>query len=72
MTKVYFLDNFDSFSYNLVDELSLLGLDLVVYRNNISAETIFNKMSAEVDPVILVLSPGTWRAIGSRLFARVN
>ncbi|TMS64520.1 anthranilate synthase component II, partial [Pseudoalteromonas sp. S1941] len=41
MTKVYFLDNFDSFSYNLVDELSLLGLDLVVYRNNISAETIF-------------------------------
>ncbi|GEK11393.1 aminodeoxychorismate/anthranilate synthase component II [Pseudoalteromonas sp. McH1-7] len=58
MTKVYFLDNFDSFSYNLVDELSLLGLDLVVYRNNIPAETIYNKMCAEVEPVILVLSPG--------------
>ncbi|MEJ6474626.1 aminodeoxychorismate/anthranilate synthase component II [Pseudoalteromonas piscicida] len=58
MTKVYFLDNFDSFSYNLVDELSLLGLDLVVYRNNIPAEIIYNKMRAEEDPVILVLSPG--------------
>tara|TARA_Y100001956_G_scaffold82122_1_gene101826 strand:- start:1841 stop:2431 length:591 start_codon:yes stop_codon:yes gene_type:complete len=56
--KVYFLDNFDSFSYNLVDELTLLGLDLVVYRNNISAEKIFAKMQQETSPVILVLSPG--------------
>ena len=56
--KVYFLDNFDSFSYNLVDELTLLGLDLVVYRNNISAEKIFAKMQQETVPVILVLSPG--------------
>lgn len=56
--KVYFLDNFDSFSYNLVDELTLLGLELVVYRNHIDAQTIFNKMESESQPVILVLSPG--------------
>jgi len=56
--KIYFLDNFDSFSYNLVDELSMLGSDLVVYRNNIEATLIFNKMCNETKPVILVLSPG--------------
>ncbi|MBB1436930.1 anthranilate synthase component II, partial [Pseudoalteromonas sp. SG43-6] len=56
--KIYFLDNFDSFSYNLVDELSMLGSDLVVYRNNIDAQVIYDKMCAETKPVILVLSPG--------------
>ncbi|MGS0496676.1 aminodeoxychorismate/anthranilate synthase component II [Pseudoalteromonas mariniglutinosa] len=56
--KIYFLDNFDSFSYNLVDELSMLGSDLVVYRNNIDAQVIFDKMCGETKPVILVLSPG--------------
>ena len=56
--KIYFLDNFDSFSYNLVDELTMLGCELVVYRNNISAEVIFNKMRQELGQVLLVLSPG--------------
>ena len=56
--KIYFLDNFDSFSYNLVDELTMLGAELVVYRNNISAEIIFEKMQAELGQVLLVLSPG--------------
>ncbi|MBD55591.1 aminodeoxychorismate/anthranilate synthase component II [Pseudoalteromonas sp. SSMSWG5] len=56
--KIYFLDNFDSFSYNLVDELSMLGCQLVVYRNNISAQSIFEKMCQETVPVLLVLSPG--------------
>ncbi|WP_440055866.1 aminodeoxychorismate/anthranilate synthase component II [Pseudoalteromonas sp. T1lg65] len=58
MSKVYFLDNFDSFSYNLVDELSLLGMEMVIYRNHISAKAIYDKMCAESEPVILVLSPG--------------
>ncbi|MBQ4847892.1 aminodeoxychorismate/anthranilate synthase component II [Pseudoalteromonas sp. MMG005] len=56
--KVYFLDNFDSFSYNLVDELTLLGNELVIYRNNISAQRIFSEMNKETQPVMLVLSPG--------------
>ena len=42
--KIYFLDNFDSFSYNLVDELTMLGCELVVYSNNIRAEVIFYKI----------------------------
>jgi anthranilate synthase component 2 len=56
--KIYFLDNFDSFSYNLVDELSMLGCELVVFRNNMSAEVIFDKMQQEHSDVLLVLSPG--------------
>ena len=56
--KIYFLDNFDSFSYNLVDEFEQMGADLVVYRNNLEAKAIFDQMSAETKPVILVLSPG--------------
>lgn len=56
--KIYFLDNFDSFSYNLVDEFEQMGADLVVYRNNLDAQGIFEQMSSETKPVILVLSPG--------------
>jgi anthranilate synthase component 2 len=57
-TKIYFIDNFDSFSYNLVDEFEQLGFELVVYRNNVPADTILAKMAQENSPVILVLSPG--------------
>lgn len=56
--KIYFIDNFDSFSYNLVDEFEQLGFELVVYRNHVPADTILNKMAEEHCPVTLVLSPG--------------
>lgn len=56
--KIYFIDNFDSFSYNLVDEFEQLGFELVVYRNHIAADTILAKMAAETVPLTLVLSPG--------------
>ncbi|WP_462158541.1 aminodeoxychorismate/anthranilate synthase component II [Pseudoalteromonas sp. GB56] len=56
--KIYFLDNVDSFSYNLVDEFALLNQELVVYRNTVAAHTIYERMRAETKPVVLVLSPG--------------
>ena len=56
--KIYFLDNVDSFSYNLVDEFAQLNQELVVYRNTVDATTIFARMCAESQPVVLVLSPG--------------
>lgn len=63
MTKnisVFLLDNFDSFTYNLVDELRGLGFNLVIYRNSVTAETIFSQMqvAAQTDQVLLMLSPG--------------
>ena len=66
-TCVFLLDNFDSFTYNLVDELRTLGLELIVYRNSVPAELILQKMqekAAQTDPqgqpkqVMLMLSPG--------------
>ena len=57
---VFLLDNVDSFTYNLVDELRTMELNIVVYRNNVSAQLLFDKMqaAAENGPVLLLLSPG--------------
>ena len=57
---VFLLDNVDSFTYNLVDELRTMNLNIVVYRNNVDARMLFEKMQlqAESGPVLLLLSPG--------------
>lgn len=64
---VFLLDNFDSFTYNLVDELRTLGLELIVYRNSVPADLILQKMhdkAQQIDKhgqakqVMLMLSPG--------------
>lgn len=62
--SVFLLDNFDSFTYNLVDELRSMGLELTVYRNSVPAQSIYQKMleHAALDggkkQVMLMLSPG--------------
>lgn len=62
MTKLFMLDNLDSFTYNLVDELQCLGFEPTVYRNTLCADFIFEKMLAHsasnTEPVMLILSPG--------------
>jgi anthranilate synthase component 2 len=64
---VFLLDNFDSFTYNLVDELRTLGLELIVYRNSVSADVILEKMrdkahqtdeNGQTKQIMLMLSPG--------------
>ncbi|MDO6507906.1 aminodeoxychorismate/anthranilate synthase component II [Colwellia sp. 4_MG-2023] len=61
-TKLFMLDNLDSFTYNLVDEFQCLGFEPTVYRNTLSSDFIFNKMLEHTkktgEKVILVLSPG--------------
>ena len=48
------IDNYDSFTYNLVQYLGELGADLVVYRNDqISLEKI-----DDMAPEMIVISPG--------------
>lgn len=56
--KIYLLDNFDSFTYNLVDEFKQLGFEVIIYRNNVAASFIREQMDKENQPVVLVLSPG--------------
>ena len=56
--KLYLLDNFDSFTYNLVDQFRSLGCEVVIYRNDVAADYIADKLLAETAPSALVLSPG--------------
>ncbi|WP_194755349.1 aminodeoxychorismate/anthranilate synthase component II [Aliidiomarina indica] len=57
---IIFIDNIDSFTYNLVDELAQLGYSLAVYRNTVSANFVAEQLAtaAQQGPVILCLSPG--------------
>ncbi|MGB1198471.1 MAG: aminodeoxychorismate/anthranilate synthase component II [Thalassotalea sp.] len=57
-TKIFMLDNLDSFTYNLVDEFQCLGFEPTIYRNTLSADYIFQQITQCNDPVLLVLSPG--------------
>ncbi len=57
MADILLLDNFDSFTYNLVDQLRTFGHHVVVYRNNLPVETLTERLSSMENPV-LMLSPG--------------
>ncbi|MGO2342040.1 aminodeoxychorismate/anthranilate synthase component II [Vibrio litoralis] len=57
MANILFIDNFDSFTYNLVDQFRTLGHDVTIYRNSLSAETIEQAVQQLENPVV-VLSPG--------------
>jgi len=51
--KILMIDNFDSFTFNLVDYIEQQGCEVVVYRNNVDPSII-----DEVSPDLIVLSPG--------------
>jgi anthranilate synthase/aminodeoxychorismate synthase-like glutamine amidotransferase len=53
MKKILVIDNFDSFTFNLVDYFKRLECEVLVLRNNVSLERI-----DEFEPDLIVLSPG--------------
>ncbi|MGF7454022.1 aminodeoxychorismate/anthranilate synthase component II [Pasteurella bettyae] len=57
MANILFLDNFDSFTYNLVDQFRILGHEVKVYRNDCNLEQLV-KTALELPETILALSPG--------------
>ena len=57
MADILLLDNIDSFTYNLVDQLRSSGHRVVIYRNQIAADTIIERLQQLEQPV-LMLSPG--------------
>ena len=57
MATILFLDNFDSFTYNLVDQFRSLGHQVRIYRNDCDLELLEKNALAQPD-TILALSPG--------------
>lgn len=55
--KVLFIDNFDSFTYNLVDDFCKRNCQARVYRADTELEEL-RQLAAEFDPDLLVISPG--------------
>ena len=60
-TTVIFIDNYDSFTYNLVEEFRVLGAEVLVYRNDTDTALIkqlARSHRARGAKVVLLLSPG--------------
>ncbi len=43
MADILLLDNIDSFTYNLADQLRSNGHNVVIYRNHIPAQTLIER-----------------------------
>jgi len=55
--RLVFVDNFDSFTWNLVDEFARRGAAIEVWRNNVPAADVLAR-ATNGTPSLLVLSPG--------------
>ncbi|MHC5076887.1 MAG: anthranilate synthase component II, partial [Planctomycetota bacterium] len=55
--KVLFIDNFDSFTYNLVDDFCKRGCIAKVYRADTRLD-VLKQITTEFEPDLLVISPG--------------
>ncbi len=55
--RMLLIDNYDSFTYNLVQAFAAHGADVMVYRN----DAIDIEQGLEIDPTHLVISPGPGR-----------
>lgn len=55
--RMVFVDNFDSFTWNLVDEFARRGAEVEVWRNSVPAEHVLARAQLAA-PSLLVLSPG--------------
>lgn len=57
MAEILLLDNVDSFTWNLVDQLRSSHHTVTIYRNHVAADTLIERLATMTNPV-LMLSPG--------------
>jgi len=60
-THVLLIDNYDSFTFNLVDELRKRSATVEVWRNHIDVEDALDRILSVHGPRLVVLSPGPGR-----------
>ena len=51
--RIFMVDNYDSFTFNLVDYFRRFHCEVIVYRNRLDVDII-----EDIDPDLIVLSPG--------------
>ena len=61
MRRVLLIDNYDSFTYNLVQALAVLGADVTVHRH----DKISVRDARALEPTHVVISPGPGRPEGA-------
>ncbi|HHR4307907.1 TPA: glutamine amidotransferase-related protein, partial [Salmonella enterica] len=52
MADILLLDNIDSFTWNLADQLRTNGHNVVIYRNHIPAQTLIDRLATMKNPVL--------------------
>jgi len=57
VARILLIDNYDSFTYNLVQAFAAQGAEVLVYRN----DAIDKDSALELEPTHLVISPGPGR-----------
>ncbi|WP_432432896.1 glutamine amidotransferase-related protein [Buchnera aphidicola] len=57
MANILLLDNIDSFTYNLVEQLRKKHNNVLIYRNTVAISIILNSIKTMINP-LLMLSPG--------------
>ena len=56
--KIIMIDNYDSFTYNLVDQFRQLGCEVIVFRNDTPLDIIFTPERLNDPDTVIVISPG--------------
>ncbi len=54
MADILLLDNIDSFTYNLADQLRANGHNVVIYRNSVPAQALIERLGTMDNPVLML------------------